>query len=1010
MQIFPTAYKIANDQMSKQPVYVFRIVWAGGLAGAAGSNDIYFATCDVNDILNFPYPSRWFPFLDGDSISGISQSVDPINGVSTIGQLSASIVDHENLVSQIIKAADDAGHGLRRQRCEVFLLYKGMDWADKVRIRSMPVQDLRLANFNEYKLTAADIQSWLKRTIFSPAKTKLAADVTVTTGVTLTVDSTYKFNIATSIRYGSKGFCKIGDELMYFTSLTPTTLVVPTAGRGIGGTTATTHSIGDAVDEIIFIDGNPINIALKILQSSGVAAANGAYDVYPAAWGCNMDGDAVDVSGWQQAGTLLTGLDTADATKGLRFEFFLDKGVEAKKFIEDEILKIIGAYGFVRGDGKYSVRAYSDLANASKDNAAAVLNTTNVVKWGDLTYNYTDLVNQLRIDYYEWPRLSGTYVRSALFIDSASIKKWGSAKQLNFTAHGLVYEAVYVNQLYQRFQRVMARYSRPPMQIPLTLLPKMDDLEIGDIVRVNLPIRDLFTGLDLDRAFEIKSVALAPKTGEVQVTCIAQHENGAMWYGGVSEVVSMVISPSAASIPTGTTVQLVVRCFDGVGMQVATPTAIAWVATGNVTVDANGFVTAGSVGAGSVYVTVNGIKSNTAAITVTAAPNTNPVASVSALPSVINLAAGDTQLVTASAFDVSSAQVNGVTFTWASDNTAVATVPAGPSTSAIVTAVANGSANITATETVSSVASPPAVCTVADPAPAPVDLPRYADSAYQVGAQITTLGPAGGPHTITNGYYFAPGDYWFDGDLNFPAGTTCYMFGTVRIFCLGTVTISGTIDGTGRASSYQTTGGSGGLGNKGQDAFFGIGGKGGRTVRDGSDLRAGDGGNPLNSTVPLITITGAQLSGGSYTQIDGLPTALIGGSSGCGVAYDPGAIPLDYTQATQGGAGLLIAARGIFLLDGQVDLCGASSASGWPAPYVGDRRYAHKGGGGGGSFIALAEMTQYGPVLLPNRNIDSAKINLLGGDCVTSIEPSSINSLFVAPGNGTPGCYIGMDF
>lgn len=1009
MQNFPAAYKANNDRMSKQPVYVFEIIWDGGGPGIPGTNDIYFTTCDINDILNFPYPARWFPFLDAESISGISQSVDPINGISTIGQLSVQITDYGGMVSNIIKAADVAGHGLRRQRCEVFMLYKGMDWADKVRVRSMYVEDLKLANYNQYKLTCTDVQAQMRKTVFNTAQTTLNAGVAASGAVTLSVLDARLFNLVTSVTHGSSGFVKINDEVMRFNAKTNSTLTVPAGGRGMYSTAAAAHVINDTVDELIYLNENPITMALKILESSGVASANGAFDAYPAAWGCNMKNvDAVDEAGWLQIGELLTGLSPSHLPgDGLQFEFLLESGVEAKKFIEDSILKIIGSFGFVRADGSYSIRAYNDLANAAKENAVAVLNEHNIVQWGDLSYSYTDLVSQMWIEYDEFPKLSGKYLRAALFVDTISQKKWGAAKQLRYTAAGIPPDTVFVSQLYQRFQRVMARYSRPPMKIPLTLMPKMHALEIGDIVRVTLPIRDLLTGTTLDRAFEVISTALKPKTGEVAVECIAQPERGSMWFGGVGEVASVVVSPAAASIPVSTTQQLTAQCFDGLGTPVSTP-AISWVVTGGVTVDANGLVTAGgAAGSGTVYAVVGAQQSNVVVITVTATANNNTVAFISISPSATTLEAGQTKLVTALAYDVSLNQVNGKTFNWASSNGAVATVPAGPSVSATVTAVANGTANITATETVTSVVSPVMAVTVAVPQTPTYKPPKIADSAYQIGTKIITMGGVGGPHTIPNGYNFAAGDYWFDGDVLLPSGSTCTINGTVRIFSLGVVTINGTVDGDGRgfASTIGSTPASSPSGvstypeGHGKPGIFsGFCGRGGSGITfdvwpnsEKMRVNGGAGATALYPSLPQLNIIGTSILNGSWSSVSGLPT-LLTGSQGGSAAFAKN----DNTNGASGesGAGFLLMARGIYITTGKVQLRGNPAKTSSASYSTGG------GGGGGGSFVALAESNLYG---LPVTSILPTNIYLNGG----AAGITGVKYIVVAPSTqGDSGCFI----
>jgi len=970
-------FKAKNDALAKQPVYVAQIFFNKGNSGTAGTNDIYFATCDVNQITGFAYPARWFPFLKADSVGSMSQTVDPINGVSSIGSLNVTITDYEGKVSDIIKAADVAGHGLRRQRITIFMLYKGMAWADRVVVRTMQVNDLTLSSLNEYKLTAADVQRQLNKTIFNPYDTTLTAAITTLVAITPTVLDARNFIAVASVAYGTSGFIKIDSEIMRWTAKTAVSFTVAAADRGLFGTVAAVHSNGAKVSEIIVLNENPIIMALKIMESSGVALANGAWDAYPARWGCDMDSlNDIDEAGIVSVGKLLVGLaDTPAAANGVQFEFVIDKGVEAKKFIEDSLFKILGCYGFVRGDGKYSIRAYSDLANAAKENASVTLNRNAVVKWGDLAYSYNDLANQVWIEYDETVKLSGKYIRQVLFLDTVSIKKWGEAKQLKYQAQGVIPTSAFASQLYQRFQRVLSRYSRPPMQIPLTLLPKYHTTEIGDIVRVTLPVRDLFSGAPLDRAFEVISTQLMPKTGEVQIKCIAQPERASAWFQGVGAINSVTISPSAANIVTATTFQMVARTFDGSGNQVPTP-AISWLATGNLTVSVTGMVTAGATGTGTVYAVSGDKVSNIAAITITAAANTNAVASVTVLPSTVTLKAGDTQQLIALAYDLGGLIVNGKTFSWVSSTTATATVTAGNDVAKLLTAVANGTTNITATETVSGIVSPVMPVTVATPETPIFAPPALADSAYKIGTQITAHGPVGGPHVIPNGYNFPAGDYWYDGSVSLALGSTCTINGTTRIFSLGVVTINGTVDGAGRGVAGAVAVTAQGVGTSGTvSGFVGNGGSGaGATVLvPGFRLQfqivlPGYGAEALFASTPILSLAG--LSAVPWTAVSGLPGLLAGSQSGSGASH----IAADDKGGDGGGsgAGMLLMARGIYITIGRVNLNGAAgqNSSATFEPFTGG------GGGGGGSFCALAERDTNG---LPTMSILPTRIDTSGG-------------------------------
>ncbi len=156
-----------------------------------------------------------------------------------------------------------------------------------------------------------------------------------------------------------------------------------------------------------------------------------------------------------------------------------------------------------------------------------------------------------------------------------------------------------------------------------------------------------------------------------------------------SAVASVVVTPTAATLLVGQQQPLQAAVSDGAGNAVAGATVVWSVRdAGIASVSPTGVVTALAIGATEVAANVNG-KSAIAAITVQRAP----VASVVVLPLHVDAFVGARTTFTAIAYDGAGIQLSGRTFIWATSNTAVATVDAAGS----VTAVAPGSATLTAT-------------------------------------------------------------------------------------------------------------------------------------------------------------------------------------------------------------------------------------------------------------------------------------------------------------------------
>ncbi|MGH7498275.1 MAG: Ig-like domain-containing protein, partial [Gemmatimonadales bacterium] len=171
-------------------------------------------------------------------------------------------------------------------------------------------------------------------------------------------------------------------------------------------------------------------------------------------------------------------------------------------------------------------------------------------------------------------------------------------------------------------------------------------------------------------------------------------------------VAQVVLAPAAASLGAGGTKQ-----FNATGkLTTGASVSIAprFSATGG-TISSSGMYSAGK-SAGSFRVvatdTATG-KADTASVTVTSV-----VGSISVSPSSASLTTGQTKQLGATVLDAAGAVLSGQTIAWSSANTAAATV----SSSGLVTAVAPGTVNITASTGGKDAQS---AITVADPAPTP---------------------------------------------------------------------------------------------------------------------------------------------------------------------------------------------------------------------------------------------------------------------------------------------------
>jgi hypothetical protein len=151
---------------------------------------------------------------------------------------------------------------------------------------------------------------------------------------------------------------------------------------------------------------------------------------------------------------------------------------------------------------------------------------------------------------------------------------------------------------------------------------------------------------------------------------------------------SVSISPSSPFIAMGTTQQFTATAKDSSGTPM-TGVTFTWAssATSVATINSSGLATAVSAGTTQITASASGVISSADTLTVT-----DPVATISVSPSSPSIAVNVTQQFTATAKDSGGNTLSGITFTWASSATGVATIDS----SGLATGLSAGTTQITA--------------------------------------------------------------------------------------------------------------------------------------------------------------------------------------------------------------------------------------------------------------------------------------------------------------------------
>jgi len=226
-------------------------------------------------------------------------------------------------------------------------------------------------------------------------------------------------------------------------------------------------------------------------------------------------------------------------------------------------------------------------------------------------------------------------------------------------------------------------------------------LEIGQTIQIRATPRsadgDALEGRSVVWSSSATAVATVNQSGVVTArssgsTLIRATSEGvtgtALVEVSVVPVASVQVTPDTATLLAGQSLQLQARTLDAGGDQLSGRT-VTWSSDDDdvASVSSTGKVLALSAGQATITATSEG-KSATARITVVA-----PVSSISVEPESTSVVVGNTVTLVATALDGAGDPLSGRPFTWASSNTAVATV----NSAGVVTGVAPGTATISAT-------------------------------------------------------------------------------------------------------------------------------------------------------------------------------------------------------------------------------------------------------------------------------------------------------------------------
>ena len=252
----------------------------------------------------------------------------------------------------------------------------------------------------------------------------------------------------------------------------------------------------------------------------------------------------------------------------------------------------------------------------------------------------------------------------------------------------------------------------PPPVATVAVSPNPTSVQAGQTVQLAATLRDangnVLSGRPITWTTSNAGIATVSSSGvvtgvaaggPVTITATSEGRSGTSSVTVTQvPVATVAVAPPSGSVVAGQTLQLTATLRDAAG-NVLTGRPITWSssATGTATVSGSGLVTGVAAGGPITVTATSGGQSGTSSITVTAPPPPPPpapVATVTLGPPSASISTGQSVQLTATLRDAAGNVLTGRTISWASGNTAVATV----SGSGLVAGVsAGGPVTITAT-------------------------------------------------------------------------------------------------------------------------------------------------------------------------------------------------------------------------------------------------------------------------------------------------------------------------
>lgn len=154
-----TGFNTANALMAKMPIYAMTISVAPGVTN--GALPITFTTHDLVRMGITGAPA-YFPWMK--TPSGASQSIDVVNGTSSIGELQCEVLEQSGAVLAMI----GAGQQIEGSTCALSVGYPGLAWTDFAILHTYVLYKINpTSGYTSWLFISRDPQTLMKQTIYT---------------------------------------------------------------------------------------------------------------------------------------------------------------------------------------------------------------------------------------------------------------------------------------------------------------------------------------------------------------------------------------------------------------------------------------------------------------------------------------------------------------------------------------------------------------------------------------------------------------------------------------------------------------------------------------------------------------------------------------------------------------------------------------------------------------------------------------------------------------------------